>query len=188
MDSASTPSADRLGKDLARVSGIVGRPFADFLTVKEIAKIDTSKSKSILPDTLRDHFGVLDRRIRFVEASVDGHPKGTIKLFGVAKALVAPAGGRLNSLLDGGVVAVAVSKRGAPMNWRAVGLYDFIPTDKELARHEADLDALLRLFPRKFTGGFFPATTIGVFQIRTGPSRYDVYLQAQAYFEKKRAY
>jgi hypothetical protein len=186
MEPDEIPNEERLADGLSRVEPLLRKPFGSFLDEGLLWKLETSKSKSILALVMRRHFPGLDRRIRFVEAAAEGNPKATMKFFAADKARRTAAGYRLLRLLDGGVVAVTVKKEGPAKDWRIVGLKRFMPTSKERVRHEADLEALLRLYLRNPEGKHFPATDIGAFQIRTGPTGYDVYLKAQEYFTHAR--
>lgn len=182
MEPDEIPDLDGLSADMTVVQALLRKPFGGFLDERSLSQLATSKNRSILALVMRRHFKGLDRRLRFVEAAADGNPKATMKLFAVDKARRTAAGYRLLRLLDGGVVAVAVKKEGPPKDWRIVELKSFLPKGKECARHEADVEALLRLYLRNSNGKRFPATDIGAFQIRTGPAGYDVYLKAQEYF------
>ena len=188
MHFGHTLRREELRESVARVSARVGVPFGDFLDTEKICELDTSRSRSALTTVLRAYFKVLDWRVRFVGASPCGLPASTVKLFPVSKALSLPDGDRLLTLLDGGIVASAVNKSGPPKEWRIEGLHEFLPAGNELKRHEADLASLLRIYLRNPGQTKFPATTHGAFQIRTGPSGYDVYLQAESYFEGIVAY
>jgi hypothetical protein len=179
---------EELLESVARVSARVGASFGDFLDAEKIYELETSRSRSALTVVLRRHFRALDWRVRFVGANPCGLPASTVKLFSVSKALSLPDGDRLLALLDGGIVASAVNKNGPAKEWRIVGLHEFLPAGHELRRHEADLASLLRIYLRNPGQKRFPATTHGAFQIRTGPSGYDVYLQAEFYFEGIVAY
>ena len=186
MDPDEFPNEEGLEDDLKRVEGLLRKPFGSFLDEGLLWKLETSKSRSILALVMRRHFAGLDRRIRFVAAAADGNPNATMKFFAADKARRTAAGYRLRRLLDGGVVAATVKKEGQAKDWCIVALKRFMPTSKERVRHEADLEALLRLYLLNPPGKKFPATDIGAFQIRTGPARYDVYLKAQDYFTHTR--
>lgn len=186
MEPHEIPNEGRLADGLSRVEPLLRKPFGSFLDEGLLWKLETSESRSVLAFVMRRHFPGLDRRIRFVGAAADGNPKQTMKLFAVDKARRTAAGYRLLRLLDGGVVAVTVKKEGPPKDWRIAALKSFLPVGKERSRHEADLEALLRLYLRNSEGKRFPATDVGAFQIRTGPTGYDVYLKAQEYFTHAR--
>jgi len=184
MEPAEIPNEWRLKVDIARVETLLNIPFGQFLHEQDLHKLDTSKSRSILASVLRLHLVEIDSRIRFVEASADGNPNGTMKFSSVEKAILVSCGWRLLRILGGGLVPVTVKKEGSAKEWRIVALKSFMPTGQELKRHENDIEALIRVYLRNPIDKKFPATTIGAFQIRTGPSRYDLYLMAHDYFAK----
>jgi hypothetical protein len=186
MDPDEFPNVEGLTADLERVESLLRKPFGSFLDEGLLWKLETSKSRSILALVMRRYFVELDGRIRFVEAAPDGNPNATMKLSAVDKAVRTAVGYRLLRLLGGGVVAATVKKEGLAKDWRIVGLKRFMPIGKERVRHEADLEALLRLYLRNPPGKTFPSTSVGAFQIRTGPGNYDVYLKAQDYFTHTR--
>ena len=186
MEPDEIPDEDRLADDISRVEALQRKSFGNFLDERDLRQLATSKNKSILALVMRRYFVELDGRIRFVEAAPDGNPNATMKLSAVDKAVRTAAGYRLLRLLGGGVVAVTVKKEGLTKDWRIVGLKRFLPAGKERSRHEADLEALLRLYLRNTPGKKFPSTSVGAFQIRTGPGNYDVYLKAQDYFTHTR--
>ena len=186
MDPDEFPNEEGLEDDLKRVEGLFRKPFGSFLDEGALRQLGTSKNRAILALVMRRHFVELDWRIRFVEAAADGNPKATMKFFALDKAIRTASGWRLRRLLDGGVVAATVKKEGPAKDWRIVALKRFMPTGKERVRHEADLEALLRLYLRNPEGKRFPSTTVAAFQIRTGPGGYDVYLKAQEYFTHTR--
>lgn len=186
MDPDEFPNDEGLAADLERVESLIRKPFESFLDEGALRQLETSKSRSILALVMRRYFVELDGRIRFVEAAPDGNPNATMKLSAVDKAVRTAVGYRLLRLLGGGVVAATVKKEGPAKDWRIVALKRFMPTGKERDRHEADLEALLRLYLRNPPGKTFPSTSVGAFQIRTGPARYDVYLKAQEYFTHAR--
>lgn len=186
MDPDEFPNDEGLEDDLKRVEGLLRKPFESFLDEGALLQLETSKNRAILAGVMRRHFVELDWRIRFVEAAPGANPKATMKFFAVDKAIRTASGWRLRRLLDGGVVAATVKKEGTAKDWRIVALKKFMPTGKERVRHEADLEALLRLYLRNPPGKTFPSTSVGAFQIRTGPARYDVYLKAQEYFTHAR--
>lgn len=186
MDPDEFPNEEGLAADLERVEALLRKPFDSFLNEDALRQLRTSKNRSILALVMRRHFVELDGRIRFVEAAADGNPKATMKFFALDKAIRTASGWRLRRLLDGGVVAATVKKEGLAKDWRIVGLKRFMPIGKERVRHEADLEALLRLYLRNPPGKTFPSTSVGAFQIRTGPGNYDVYLKAQDYFTHTR--
>lgn len=182
MSPGEIPNERSLKADIARVEPLIDMPFGRFLDEQSLRKLDDSKNRSILASVMRRHFVELDWRIRFVKAAPDKNPDATMKLSSVDKAIRVAKGWRLLRLLDGGVVAAAVKKEGPPEEWRIVALKHFLPAGPELERHENDIEALLRLYLRNQNGKEFPATTIGAFQVRTGPSHYDLYLKAHDYF------
>lgn len=182
MDPDELPNEEGLTADLERVEALLRKPFGGFLDEGSLQQLRSSKNRSILALVMRRYFVALDCRIRFVEAAEDGNPNATMKFFALDKAISTASGWRLRRLLDGGVVAATVKKEGPTKDWRIVALKRFMPIGKERLRHEADLETLLRLYLRHPQGKKFPATTIGAFQIRTGPAGYDVYLKAQEYF------
>ena len=177
MEPDEIPDEERLADDLSRVEALQRKSFGSFLDERDLRQLATSKNKSILALVMRRYFVELDGRIRFVEAAPDGNPNATMKLSAVDKAVRTAAGYRLLRLLGGGVVAVTVKKEGLTKDWRIVGLKRFLP---------AGLEALLRLYLRNTPGKKFPSTSVGAFQIRTGPGNYDVYLKAQDYFTHTR--
>lgn len=185
METGEIPNECRLKADISRVERLLNIPFGKFIQEQDLHKLDTSKSRSILSSVLRRHLVEIDTRIRFVEASADGNPNGTMKFSSVEKAIHVSCGWRLLRLLGGGLVPVTVKKEGLAKEWRIVSLKSFMPTGEELKRHENDIEALLRVYLRNPIEKKFPATTIGAFQIRTGPSRYDLYLMAHDYFAKE---
>lgn len=182
MDPDEFPNEEGLTADLGRVEALLRRPFGSFLDEDALRQLRTSKNRAILALVMRRHFVELDWRIRFVEATADGNPKATMKFFALDKAIRTASGWRLRRLLDGGVVAATVKKEGPTKDWRIVALKRFMPIGNERVRHEGDLETLLRLYLRHPQGKKFPATTIGAFQIRTGPGGDWVYLQAQDHF------
>lgn len=186
MEPDEIPDLEGLSADKTAVQAFLRKPFGGFLDEGSLRQLATSKDRSILAKVMRRHFKRPDKRLRFVEAVADGNPKATMKLFAVDKARRTADGYRLLRLLDGGVVAVTVKKEGLPKDWRIAALKSFLPTGKERIRHEADLEALLCLYLRNPDGKPFPSTDIGSFQIRTGPTGYDVYLKAQEYFAHAR--
>ena len=182
MEPGEIPNEWRLKAELVRIEPLLNVPFGRFLDEQALHKLDTSNSRSILACVMRRHLVEIDPRIRFVEASADGNPNGTMKFSSVEKAIRVSCGWRLLRILDGGLLPVTVKKEGTAKEWRIVALKTFMPTGKELERHENDIEALLRIYLRNPIGAKFPATTIGAFQIRTGPSRYDLYFMAHEYF------
>jgi hypothetical protein len=182
MSPGEIPNERGLRADIARVEPLLMVPFGRFLDEKSLRKLDDSKNRSILASVMRRHFVELDWRIRFVKAASDENPDATMKLSSVEKAIRVAKGWRLLRLLDGGVVAATVRKKGPPEEWRIVALKHFMPAGQELERHENDIESLLRLYLRSQNGKAFPATTIGAFQIRTGPAIHDLYLKAHDYF------
>ena len=182
MSPGEIPNERTLKADVARVEPLLKVPFGHFLDEQSLRKLDTSENRSILASVMRRHFVELDWRIRFVEAAPDGNPKGTMKFSSVEKAIRVAKGWRLSRILDGGVIAVTVKKEDPATEWRIVAQKEFLPVDTALERHEADIEALLRCFLRHPPGKKFSATTIGAFQIRTGPGGFAVYLMAHDYF------
>ena len=87
MEPAEIPNEWRLKVDIARVETLLNIPFGQFLHEQDLHKLDTSKSRSILASVLRRHLVEIDSRIRFVEASADGNPNGTMKFSSVEKAI-----------------------------------------------------------------------------------------------------
>lgn len=181
-DSSHDRNARRLDESMQKVGPFARRPFGAFLPSEDLAALEGSKERSILSRVMRKHFGALDRRIRFVESDQDGFPAGTMKLFSSAKALEVPAGMRIRELLDGGVVATTVLKLAKPKDWCIMSQHPFLPSEKSVSRHEADIEKLLLLFRSRPEGRFFPSKRIGAFQIRTGPGGYALYLMANEYF------
>lgn len=176
------PNLEKLEADITTIERLKGFPLGRILGSAALSELAVSRDRSILAKVMRSRFVEIDWRIRFVEGVAGGVPKGTMKLFSVSKAVTAPSGHRILALLDGGVVAVPFEKRGVPRDWRVSAVRRFLPQGHELERHEQDLDSLLRIFSENPTGRLFRATTIGVFQLRTGPGGYAFYLMAQEYF------
>ncbi len=182
MEHSKIPHMLRLRADVSRVEKLLEVSFGRFLKEEILQEISMSRSRSVLAREMKRFFGDIDWRIRFVEGDASMLPKATMKLFSVDKAIITPAGRRLGRLLDGGVVAAVVIKTALVSGWRIVALKEFLPVGKERERHEADLEVLLRCFLGHPQGKKFPATTIGAFQIRTGPGGFAVYLMAHDYF------
>lgn len=178
-------SVDKLLHDVVTVARYIRVPFEDFLDEDQLYALVGTGERASMSRVLRAHWDNIDKRIRFVGAHESGIPAGTIKLFDAEKALRSPKGSRLGKLLNGGIIAFTVTKDGTPGEWYISGVYSFMP-EESLDLVESSLDELLQHFAKRDRSVKYPAHTVEMFQIRTGPSTdgYSVYLKAQEYFAK----
>jgi hypothetical protein len=176
-------SVDKLLHDVVTVARYIRVPFRDFLDEDQLYTLVSTRDRSVVSRVLKANWDNIDKRIRFVAAHSSGPPDGTIKLFDAERALKTPSGSRIDKLLNGGIVAFTTIKIGTPDEWYISGVYDFMP-EQTLESVENSLDKLLQHFAKRDQGMSYPVHSIGIFEIRTGPSGYWVYLKAKEYFSK----
>jgi hypothetical protein len=176
------PSPESLQRSLTRVSELLDRPLGDYLDEDSIGRIAFTKNRSSLASAIRRHLGGLDKRIRFVAATKNDLPSGTIKLINIKKAEVLKQGVRLRELLDGGFIAVTAMKNGSPSDWQLTSMYTFMPEGRLLKESEAALQKLVEIYRRDKKLSHIMATDAWPFQMRTGPGGYWIYFLAQRYF------
>jgi len=181
-----TPYLDAalLARDVSRLRRHEEKPLGSFMSAAILEKLAANKRKDKFRIAYVAALGAFDKRVRFVEGNHTGRPKATIKLFGAKELARYAMGERIAKCLDGGVVIVTTCKKGRVDEWRLAGIYELLPTGKNLHNLEVALESLYQAFSLRNSDERFSAVSEPPFQIRTGSSSggYAVYLLASDLF------